>query len=116
MIQYERRGRTYRFDPLPVNRNTATLFSSIAELSKTREDGSFNVGAVASLIGALPEAIARSMRDHHTEHEVNAFIDTILLDFSDPASLSVLFDLQMLFMGVDPQKARTKEKDAATST
>lgn len=100
MISYERAGLTWDFSPLPVSLNTAKLFGAMASLAK--KDQNVDMSAVADLIGALPEAIGRSMRAHHTEDEINKFIDTILLDFGNPDSLSVLADLNMLFMGISP--------------
>lgn len=100
MITYNRNNQDWSFSPLPTSATTAKLFSSMAAIKKNPR----NIDTISELLTALPECIGRSMRDHHTEDQVNAFIDTILLDFGNPSSLTVLGDLSQLFMGIDPAK------------
>ncbi len=101
MIEYERGQHVYNFEPLPASKTTARLYLGMAALTKGKKGQGMDMSAIAEVIGMLPECIARSMRTH-PEEEVNAFIDTVVLDFGNPESLSVLSDLNMLFMGIDP--------------
>lgn len=105
MITYERAGKTWVFGPLPVSRNTAAIFTALAKLQDAVVEDAFDIGTISGLITPLPEAIERSMRDSHTEQQINAFIDSIELDFGNPDSLGVLGDLSLLFMGIDPTTA-----------
>lgn len=109
MINFKRDGKSWSFSPLPATTTTAKLFTSMSAIKKQPND----IEAIGTLLTVLPESIARSMRDHHTEDEVNAFIDTILLDFGNPASLTVLGDLYKLFMGINPAASGTNEQPPA---
>jgi hypothetical protein len=102
MIEYQRAGKTWKFSPLPANKTTVTLYCGMAELGKKKEGQKVDVQLMMTVIKALPESIERSMRDHHSEREINAFIDTVVLDFGDPESMKVLGDLNALFLGVSP--------------
>lgn len=107
MKEYLREGRVWKFNPLPPNNDAASLFLAMAEISKNQKTpGKLDQTVLMNMISSLPRCIQKSMGKHHTEDEVNEFIDTIELDFGNPEKLMVVADLHQLFMGLDPAKPK----------
>ena len=57
MIEYQRAGKAWRFDPLPANTNTAKLYLCMATLSKTKKGAPVDATVVAA-IGDQPESVS----------------------------------------------------------
>lgn len=110
MLSYDRKGRTYYFDPLPVCREAATFTLAMTALMKQFKAGkkaaAVDPEAIGQLIGVLPEVIELSMSQHQTPDAIQEFMRSIVLNFGDPDvaedAFKTIGDLNALFMGINP--------------
>ncbi len=96
MIEYQHAGQTWKFDPVPANRKTAAFYLAISRIDNDNS-------AALELVGLLPDVITSALKAHHTPEEIDEFLESITLDLGDPATIKLITDMNMMFIGRQPK-------------
>jgi hypothetical protein len=107
VIEFKREGRDWKFEPLPMSTKACQFYLGMRALGKQGQ--SLDWEAFDYILESLPTCVYDCMKKHHSEAEVNEFLATIVFDFGNPDSMLVLGELNMLFMGLNPQAAKVRK-------